>query len=258
LGRRSLKARIQQGKDQKARILDLAAVERARRRQSSRIAWLKDGDACTRFFHLCKRKAAEKLHPCFAQTRPVPGILYTQWEKETISADYFNNIIGLKESRTNAFNWDLLNLTCLTNVMAEPMDRPFSELEVRQAIQQLPSEKAPGPDSFTGVFYCCCWNIIKGEVLNASSSFHHLYTSTLPQRLRLMELTSPSSQKWRQLMNPRIFRPISLIHSFAKLVSKVLSIRFCKHINNLVSTSQSAFIKKRCIQDNFLYVRNLA
>jgi hypothetical protein len=27
LGRRSLKARIQQGKDQKARILDLAAVE---------------------------------------------------------------------------------------------------------------------------------------------------------------------------------------------------------------------------------------
>ena len=29
-------------------------------------------------------------------------------------------------------------------------------------------------------------------------------------------------------------------------------------MNDLVSISQSAFIKKRCIQDNFLYVRNLA
>lgn len=147
---------------------------------------------------LCKRKVAEKLHPCFAQTRPVPGILYTQGKKETIIADYSNNIVGHKDPRSNSFNWDLLHLTCLTNAVAERMDRPFSELEVWQAIQQLPSEKTLGPDSFTGVFYCCCWNIIKGEVLNASSK------KTQVHSLRLMELTSPSSQKPRWLMNPRI------------------------------------------------------
>jgi hypothetical protein len=64
-----------------------------------------------------------------AQTRPVPGVLYTQGEKETIITDYFNNIIGQKETRSNSFNWDLLNLTCLTNVVVERMDRPFSELK---------------------------------------------------------------------------------------------------------------------------------
>jgi mannosylglycoprotein endo-beta-mannosidase len=57
---------------------------------------------------------------------------------------------------------------------------------------------------------------------------------------------------------PKDFRPISLIHSFAKLLTKVLAIRLSVYIDKLISTSQSAFIQKRCIQDNFLYVRGLA
>jgi hypothetical protein len=38
----------------------------------------------------------------------------------------------------------------------------------------------------------------------------------------------------------------------------VLARRLSPHINHLISSSRSVFIKKRCIQDNFLYVRNLA
>lgn len=53
------------------------------------------------------------------------------------------------------------------------------------------------------------------------------------------------------------FRPISLIHSVAKLISKVLAIRLARQMDGLISVAQSAFIKKRCIQDNFLYVRNM-
>ena len=52
------------------------------------------------------------------------------------------------------------------------------------------------------------------------------------------------------------FRPISLIHSFAKLVTKVLSIRLSRVIHTIVSPAQSAFMKTRCIQDSFLYVQN--
>jgi hypothetical protein len=58
--------------------------------------------------------------------------------------------------------------------------------------------------------------------------------------------------------SPRDFRPISLIHSFAKLISKVLALRLSSKTNGMVSHAQSAYIKQRCIQDNFLYVRNLA
>ena len=53
-------------------------------------------------------------------------------------------------------------------------------------------------------------------------------------------------------------KPISLIHSFAKLLTTVLAVRLSVYIDKLISPSQSAFIKKRCIQDNFVYVRGLA
>ena len=46
----------------KIRILGLAAVERARRRQASRLTWLKEGDANTRFFHLKINARRRKNH----------------------------------------------------------------------------------------------------------------------------------------------------------------------------------------------------
>jgi len=46
-----------------------------------------------------------------------------------------------------------------------------------------------------------------------------------------------------------------LVHSFAKLVTKVLANRLAERQNFLVSTNQSAFIRRRCIYDNFILVQ---
>jgi hypothetical protein len=54
------------------------------------------------------------------------------------------------------------------------------------------------------------------------------------------------------------FRPISIVHSFAKLVTKILANRLAPRLNSLVSTNQSAFIRGRCIHDNFLLVQQMA
>jgi hypothetical protein len=54
------------------------------------------------------------------------------------------------------------------------------------------------------------------------------------------------------------FQPISLVHSFAKLVTKVLANRFRGHLDQLVSKKRSAFIKGRFIQDNFMMVQQTA
>jgi hypothetical protein len=48
------------------------------------------------------------------------------------------------------------------------------------------------------------------------------------------------------------FRPISLIHSFAKLITKLLANRLARRLSELVSANQSGFVKGRCIHDNFL------
>jgi hypothetical protein len=58
--------------------------------------------------------------------------------------------------------------------------------------------------------------------------------------------------------HPKDCRSISLINSFAKLITKTLSIGLSPHIGNMESNSQSAFVKRRCIDDNFMFIKNLA
>jgi hypothetical protein len=51
------------------------------------------------------------------------------------------------------------------------------------------------------------------------------------------------------------FRPISLVHNFAKLVTKILANRLAPLLDSMVATNQSAFTKGRCIHDNFILVQ---
>ena len=53
------------------------------------------------------------------------------------------------------------------------------------------------------------------------------------------------------------YRTISLTHSVAKIVSKLLATRLVPFLQHLISRAQSAFIKKRSIHDNFIYTQNL-
>jgi hypothetical protein len=47
------------------------------------------------------------------------------------------------------------------------------------------------------------------------------------------------------------------MHSFAKIISKTLANRLAPRLNELVSHNQSAFVRKRAIHDNFLFVQNM-
>lgn len=49
---------------------------------------------------------------------------------------------------------------------------------------------------------------------------------------------------------PGDYRPISLINSTLKIISKMLATRLSKVICRLVEVEQSAFLKGRCILDN--------
>jgi hypothetical protein len=129
------------------------------------------------------------------------------------------------------------------------------ENELEQAVKCLPSEKAPGPDGFTNDFYKHCWEIIKPNILHTFHAFYIHHNGALKHLNRAQVVLIP---KIEIATEPKDFRPISLIHSFAKLLTKVLAIRLVVYIDKLISNSQSTFIRERCIQHNFLYVRGLA
>lgn len=56
----------------------------------------------------------------------------------------------------------------------------------------------------------------------------------------------------------RDYCPISLLHSFAKLFSKILARRLAPELAKVVVPNQSVFIRSRSIQDNFFLVRQSA
>ena len=45
------------------------------------------------------------------------------------------------------------------------LSAPFSDKEVESVIKEMPSDRAPGPDGFSGLFIKKCWGIIKDDFL---------------------------------------------------------------------------------------------
>jgi len=132
------------------------------------------------------------------------------------------------------------------------LDAPFSEEEAWLTIKSLPADRALGPDGFTGHFYKSCWPIIKADFMTALvclqqgdarrlELLNSAYITLIPKKLEALEAKD--------------YRPISLVHSFAKLVTKMMANRLAPHLDKLVATNQSAFTRGRCIHDNFMLVQ---
>ncbi|KAF0905526.1 hypothetical protein E2562_007323 [Oryza meyeriana var. granulata] len=122
-------------------------------------------------------------------------------------------------------------------------------------MDQLPLDKAPGPDSFTGVFYKACWDIVRHDIMVVIHSFTSLRCNSLDLLNSANIVLIPKKNGADCIMD---YRTISPIHGVGKLISKVLALRLQPYMDTLIDHAQSAFIKKRSIHDNFMYVRNMA
>ena len=147
-------------------------------------------------------------------------------------------------------NWEALRFpTCdLIN-----LGDAFSEEEVLSAIKSMPSDKASGPDGFTGAFFKSCWPTIKNDVMNVVQQFSDLRTGSFHWLNSANIALLPKKEGVEEIFD---YRPISLIHAMAKIIAKMTSLRLAPHMDTLVSKSQSAFIKGRGIHYNFMCVRN--
>ena len=155
-------------------------------------------------------------------------------EKQRVLQDFFQDLIGKKIHRTQTFQWPQLQLNALVQLPGLELDRAFIENEIQHAIRDLSSEKAPGPDDFTGDFYKHCWEIIKPDVLAAFHAFYIHHNGALEHLNRAQMVLIPKKEIATE---PKDFRPISLIHSFAKLLTKVMVNRLAIYIDKLISNS---------------------
>lgn len=212
-------------KSLKLRVLGLASLSRTIARQRSRLTFLAEGDANTRFYHL---QAFHRSRGSRIESLRVNGL---ELVSDTAMADalyeHFSAILGCHFERSRRFD---LHTIGIPGSDLSVLELFFTEQEVREVVMELPNDKAPGTDGFTGLFYKLSWEIIKTDIMNAfhtfwsqdSRSFSHLNDAYM---LLLKKRDHPTEIK--------DYRPISLIHSFGKLITKCLARRLARVLDGL-------------------------
>ena len=129
------------------------------------------------------------------------------------------------------------------------MVRPFEEEEVK-AIFDCDGNKSPGPDGFTLAFFQKCWEVVKPDNMLIMNDFHssgivnrgvnETYIALIPKKFGSCRISD--------------FKPISLVTSLYKIISKVLVSRLKEVLDSTISKNQGAFVANQQI----LYVALVA
>ena len=128
------------------------------------------------------------------------------------------------------------------------MVKEFSELEVKEALNQMAPLKASGPDGMPPLFYQHFWSTMQHDVTSAILSW--LNSGILPEPINHTLITLIP-----KIDNPKLvsnFCPISICNVLYKIYSKVLANRLKKFLPSLITEHQSAFAKDRLILDNIM------
>lgn len=153
----------------------------------------------------------------------LPSLMHDdQWfseeeAKSDLVLQYFNDILGKPFTRSHGLNLHSLGVPQLD---LAGIDAPFTEDEVWSAVRELPGDRAPGPDRFTGLFYKMAWPVIKVDIMNA---FHALWASDFRSFHLLNDALMVLLRKTASPTLLKDYGPISLMHSFSKLYTKCLA-----------------------------------
>jgi hypothetical protein len=234
----------------KMKSLGLSSLQRTIARQESRLLWLSEGDAPMKFFHIHANARRRKK---FIRSLDHEGqCLISENSKVQAVFQFFDEILGRPTSRSHAINLELLDLPRLQlSVLANR----FTEEEVLGVIREMLPDKSPGPDGFTSRFLQASWSIIRPDIMQAFDALWRMDARSFHAVNEALTVLLPKSDAPATIKD---YRPISLIHSLAKLMSKVLANCLAPRLHEMVHSNQSAFIKGRFIQDNFRMVQSSA
>ncbi|XP_066333190.1 uncharacterized protein [Miscanthus floridulus] len=156
------------------RYLGLTAVDKLRDKQCSRLSIIRAAGTNSKLFYIRVNSRKRKI---FIQNLQYNGtMMYTQQEKEQVVFEHFGNLFCNTGSISHTLNWEILNINPENLSHLEDV---FSADEVKAAINDLPSDKAPGPDGYIGVFYKSAWEIIKHDIMAAVNFFYNQHDQHL-------------------------------------------------------------------------------
>jgi hypothetical protein len=136
---------------------------------------------------------------------------------------------------------------------ADSLRKPFSEAEIKNALKEMNSNSAPGPDGLSAAFYKSFWDKVKGPVVKM---FEKLYMGELNLSRLNYEMISliPTLKEANSIKQ---FRHICLLGVDYKWITKVLTKRLIAVADSVVNMTQTTFIPGMNILEGWLFCMKL-
>lgn len=225
----------------KEQLESLLSQQKTYWQQRGAIKRVKFGDECTAFFHA--NASIRHRNNTITMIKDDNGSEVTDHEaKANLLWNSYKIRLGISE-----FSQMYVNLDSLLQPAADLnlLDTPFTREEIDIVIAEHQNNKSPGPDGFNGEFLKKCWPIIQQDFYQLCEAFHN-------GELCLQSINGSYFTLVPKNDSPTLvgdFRPISLLNSSIKLITKILAERLQRVIIGLIHKNQYGFIKSRTIQD---------
>jgi hypothetical protein len=131
-------------------LLILMESKRVYWKQRSTIRWVKFGDENTTLFHSIATHMVRRNY--ITSLQAIDESLVTDHDKAAFTWTSFKE--RLRQSKDTTMFFELNSLIQPTDL--SEVDQPFSLGEIESLINELPINKAPGPDGFNGMFIKKC------------------------------------------------------------------------------------------------------
>jgi hypothetical protein len=130
--------------------------------QRAKALWLTHGDRNTKFFH---QKASQRRRKNKIETiKDQQNVIQTDREKiEEIFLNHFQTLFT-SQNPTNITNITQVVSNIINQDNYDHLQKDFTAEEVYQAIKDMKSLAAPGPDGLPARFYHSYWDIIGQDI----------------------------------------------------------------------------------------------
>nr|GEW62624.1 polygalacturonase-like [Tanacetum cinerariifolium] len=199
-------------------------------------AWAKpiEGDENSHFFHgiLNKRRKEKNVRGIMKDGTWIDNPILVKDEFLT----HFQNRFARPADNHLSLTMDFPKMLSLDQ--KEELESEVTRGEIKRAVWDCGVDKSPGPDGFTFGFYRRFWDILENDVVKAVLFFfkHGTFAPGCNSTFITLIPKSPNANLVKD------FRPISLIGSLYKIITKILANRLTYVISDLIHEVQYAFV----------------